>query len=180
MIRCKWVNLKNPIYVHYHDTEWGVEVHDDTKLFEFLLLESFQAGLSWECVLNKREAFRESFDFFDPVKVAAYGEEKILELLDNPKIIRSRRKIEATIHNAKIFLDIQKEYGTFDRYIWSFTNNKVVKNTTDIFSTTSDLSDLISNDLRKRGMKYVGSVIVYSYLQAIGVIDDHELKCFCY
>jgi DNA-3-methyladenine glycosylase I len=180
MNRCKWVNLKNNKYIEYHDTEWGVEVHDDNKLFELLLLESFQAGLSWECILNKREEFRTSFDNFNPKLISKYDDNKIKQLLNNTKIIRNRNKIEAAINNAKIFLSIQEYYGSFDKYIWSFTNNKVIKNTTDIFTTTSKLSDEISNDLRKKGMKYTGSVIIYSYLQAIGVIDDHELNCFKY
>lgn len=177
MTRCKWVNLSNPLYVEYHDREWGVPVHDDRELFEMLVLESFQAGLSWECILNKRKYFKESFDNFDPEIVSNYDEVKIEELLNNPNIVRNRRKIESAINNAKVFMSIKEEYKTFDNYIWSFTNYKVIKNTTDIFKPTSDLSDKISKDLSKRGMKFVGSVIIYSYLQGIGIINDHELSC---
>ena len=176
-MRCKWVNEKNILYVKYHDEEWGIESHDDKYLFEMLLLESFQAGLSWECVLNKREDFRVSFDNFDYKKIALYDENKINELMSNPKIIRNRLKIKSTIKNANIFIDIQKEFGSFDKYIWSFSNNKVIKNENDIFNTTSSLSDMVSKDLKKRGMSFVGSTIIYSYLQAVGIINDHELKC---
>ena len=172
-MRCKWVNEKNILYVKYHDEEWGIESHDDKYLFEMLLLESFQAGLSWECVLNKREDFRVSFDNFDYKKIALYDENKINELMSNPKIIRNRLKIKSTIKNANIFIDIQKEFGSFDKYIWSFSNNKVIKNENDIFNTTSSLSDKVSKDLKKRGMSFVGSTIIYSYLQAIGIINDH-------
>lgn len=180
MQRCHWVDLKSEIYIKYHDEEWGVPVYDDRELFELLVLESFQAGLSWLCVLNKREAFRQALDNFDPIKISKYNEEKINTLLQNKEIIRSRRKIEATINNAKIFLDIKKEWGTFSNYIWHFTNHKIIKNIDDNFNTTSPLSDEVSNDLRKRGMKYTGSVIIYSYLQAIGVINDHEINCYKY
>ena len=180
MKRCKWVDLKNDIYIKYHDEEWGVPVYDDRKLFELLVLESFQAGLSWACVLNKREAFRRVLDNFDPSKIVKYREEKISTLLNNKEIIRSRRKIEDIINNAGIFLDIKKERGSFSKYIWHFTDNKVIKNIDDNFKTTSPLSDEVSNDLRKRGMKYTGSVIIYSYLQAVGIIDDHEVNCYKY
>ena len=180
MIRCHWVDERSELYIKYHDEEWGVPVYDDRKLFELLVLESFQAGLSWLCVLNKREAFRIAMDNFDPIKISKYREDKISTLLNNKEIIRSRRKIEATINNAKIYLDIQKEWGTFSNYIWHFTDNKVVKNVNDNLNTTSSLSDEVSNDLRKRGMKYTGSIIIYSYLQAIGVINDHELNCYKY
>ena len=180
MNRCKWVNLKNPKYIEYHDNEWGIPTYDDRLLFEMLLLESFQAGLSWECILNKREEFRSAFDNFNPYLISKYDDKKVEELLNNSKIIRSRRKIEASINNAKIFLDIREEYGTFSNYIWHFTDRKIIKNTSNIINTTSSLSDTISNDLRKRGMKYTGSTIIYSYLQAIGIVDDHELECFKY
>lgn len=180
MKRCRWVDLRSETYIKYHDCEWGVPIYDDRELFELLVLESFQAGLSWLCVLNKREAFREAMDNFDPVKISKYDEEKISTLLNNKDIIRSRRKIEAVIGNAKIFLSIQKEWGTFSNYIWHFTDNKVIKNMADELKTTSYLSDKVSNDLRRRGMKYTGSVIIYSYLQAIGVINDHELECYKY
>lgn len=180
MKRCHWVDLKSENYIKYHDEEWGVPVYDDKKLFELLVLESFQAGLSWLCVLNKRESFRKAFDNFDPIKISAYNEEKINTLLNNKNIIRSRQKIEATIHNARIYLDIKKEWGTFSNYIWHFTNNQIIKNKDDNLKTTSPLSDKVSTDLRKRGMKYTGSIIIYSYLQAIGIINDHELECYKY
>lgn len=178
MKRCNWVNLNNPKYIDYHDNEWGVAVHDDNKLFEMLLLESFQAGLSWECVLNKREAFRKAFDNFNPYLISEYDNKKQDELLRDKDIIRSRRKIEASINNAKIFLEIKEEYGSFDSYIWHFTGGEVIKNIDDEFKVTSELSDIVSNDLKKRGMKYTGSITIYSYLQAIGVIDDHEMSCY--
>ena len=180
MQRCNWVDLKSEIYIKYHDEEWGVTVYDDRELFELLVLESFQAGLSWLCVLNKREAFRSVLDNFDPVKISKYTEEKISTLLNNKEIIRSRRKIEAIINNAKVFLSIQKEWGTFSNYIWHFTDNKVIKNMDDNLKITSPLSNEVSDDLRKRGMKYTGSIIIYSYLQALGIINDHELACFKY
>lgn len=180
MKRCLWVDEKSEIYVKYHDEEWGVPKFDDRELFELLILECFQAGLSWITVLKKREAFRLAFDNFDVVKVSEYKEEKIEELLKNPNIIRSRRKIEATILNAKIFIKIQKEYGSFSDYIWSFTEGKIIKNTSNTILISTSLSDKISKDLKKRGMKYVGTVIVYSYLQSIGVVNDHEPSCFKY
>ena len=177
MTRCKWVNMDNPLYIKYHDEEWGVASHDDYYLFEMLILESFQAGLSWECILNKSENFRKAFDNFNYNKIVKYDDNKINELMNDKGIIRNRLKIKSTINNAKIFIDIRKEYGSFDKYLWSFTNNKVIKNKDDIFNTTSDLSDRVSKDLYKRGMRFVGSTIIYSYLQAVGIIDDHELKC---
>ncbi len=180
MNRCKWVNLNNKNYIEYHDKEWGVPVYDDKKLFEMLLLETFQAGLSWECILNKRDYFKEAFDNYNPNIIIKYDKAKTNELLSNKNIIRNRRKIEATINNAKIFLKIKKEYGSFSNYIWHFTNGKIIKNTNDSFKTTSPLSNTISNDLKKRGMKFVGSITIYSYLQAIGIINDHELNCFKY
>lgn len=180
MNRCQWVTLSEPIYIEYHDKEWGVPTYDDQKLFEMLVLESFQAGLSWLCVLKKRESFRKALDNFNPQIISNYREKKINELLNNANIIRSKRKIESTINNAKIFIEIQKEWGSFSNYIWHFTNMKIIKNKTDKLKTTSPLSDKISNDLKKRGMKFVGSIIVYSYLQSIGIINDHETRCFCY
>lgn len=176
-MRCSWVNLNNPLYIKYHDSEWGVKSFDDNYLYEMLLLESFQAGLSWECILNKRESFRVSFDNFDYNKISKYDENKVNELLNNKNIIRNRLKINAAINNAKVFIKIRKEYGSFSNYIWNFTNGNVIKNKDDVFYTTSTLSDEISDDLKKRGMKFVGSTIIYSYLQAIGIIDDHELNC---
>ncbi len=177
MQRCSWLNLNNPLYVKYHDEEWGVPVYDDHKLFEMLLLESFQAGLSWECVLNKREAFKKAFDNFDYQKISNYSEEKIEELLNNKDIIRNKRKITSAITNAKIFMDIKKEYQTFSKYLWSFTKNKIIY---EYDKTTSSLSDTISKDLKKRGMKFVGTTIIYSYLQAVGIINSHEPNCFLY
>lgn len=175
--RCKWVNLHNPLYIAYHDNEWGKPHYDDNYLFEMLVLESFQAGLSWECVLNKREAFRLAFDGFDYKKIALYDRNKIEELVQNKGIIRNRLKIKAVIGNAKIFMDIQNEYGSFSNYLWHFTNGTQIVNRDGIIRPTSPLSDEISKDLQKRGMKFVGSTIIYSYLQAVGVIDDHEPNC---
>lgn len=173
--RCQWANPKNDTYLHYHDEEWGVPVHDDHKLFEMLILECFQAGLSWECVLNKREAFRLAFDSFDLKKVSRYDEKKMELLSQNPDIIRNRRKIRAAVKNARVFQDIQKEYGSFSDWLWHWTDGKVIyeQNT-----TSSPLSDAISKDLKKRGMTFVGTVIIYSYLQAVGVIYSHEEGCF--
>ena len=176
-IRCRWVNPNNERYIKYHDEEWGQVSHDDTYLYEMLLLESFQAGLSWECVLNKREAFRKAFDSFDYHKIARYRAEKIEELMQNKDIIRNRMKITAAVQNAEVFLEIQKEYGTFSAYIWSFTKNRVVY---EVGKTKSELSDRISEDLKRRGMKFVGTTIIYSYLQAIGVICSHDKECFLY
>ena len=176
MHRCKWVNPNNKLYIDYHDKEWGIPSHDDNHLFEMLVLESFQAGLSWECILNKREYFRNALDNFDYHKVANYKEDKINKLLNNKNIIRNKLKINAIINNAKVFINIRKEYGSFSNYIWSYTNNKVIDNKGNIL-THNELSDRISNDLKKRGMKFVGTTIIYSYLEAIGVINDHELEC---
>lgn len=180
MKRCKWVNLDNQKYIDYHDYEWGVPAHNDRYLFEMLVLEMFQAGLSWECILNKREAFRLALDNFDYEKISIYDDRKILELLNNKEIIRNKLKIKAMIKNAKIFIDIQNKYHSFDNYIWSYTNNMIVKNKDDNLKTTSELSQKISQDLYNMGMRFVGSTIIYSYLQAIGIIDDHELSCFKY
>ena len=180
MKRCFWVDEKSEIYTKYHDEEWGIPKHDDHELFELLILESFQAGLSWITILKKRENFRKAFDNFDIQKVANYNNEKIAELLSNTGIIRSKNKILSAINNAKIFIQIQKDFGSFANYIWSFTDNKVLKNTTGKIITSSSLSNEISKDLKKRGMKYVGTVIIYSYLQAIGIIDDHDQNCFKY
>lgn len=176
-IRCKWCNLKNPVYVKYHDEEWCKPNFDDKYLFEMLILESFQAGLSWECVLNKREDFIKAYDDFDIDKICNYDNNKIEKLLLNEKIIRNKLKINTSIKNAKIFKDIQKEYGTFYNYLKTFTKGKTVY---EIDKTTSELSDSISKDLQKRGMKFVGSTIIYSYLQAIGVIYSHDKDCFLY
>lgn len=178
MKRCSWVDEKSEIYIKYHDEEWGVPKYDDHELFELLILESFQAGLSWITVLKKRDAFRKAFDNFDINKIINYDENKINELMSNSGIIRCRRKITATINNAKIYTKIQKEFGSFSNYLWSFTDNKIIKNTTGEMIVSSPLSDKISKDLKKRGMKFVGTIIIYSYLQAAGVVDDHEKECF--
>ncbi len=175
--RCKWCNLNNPKYIEYHDNEWCKPNFDDKYLFEMLILESFQAGLSWECVLNKRDDFRRAYDNFDIDKICNYDDTKIQELLNNDKIIRNKLKIKASITNSKIFKSIQNEYGSFYNYLKTFMNQDVIYET-DV--TTNDLSDNISNDLRKRGMKFVGSTIIYSYLQAIGVIYSHDKDCFLY
>lgn len=177
MKRCTWCNLNNPKYIEYHDHEWGKLNTDERYLFEMLILESFQAGLSWECILNKREAFKVAYEDFDIDKVIEFNEEKIEQLRNNPKIIRNKLKIKASISNAKIFKSIQEEYQTFYNYLCTFTHGKIIYETN---KTTSALSDSISNDLKKRGMKFVGSTIIYSYLQAIGVIYSHEKDCFLY
>ena len=174
-IRCRWANPKNERYIRYHDEEWGVPVYDDRKLFEMLILECFQAGLSWECVLNKREAFREAFDGFDLDKVCAYDESKLETLWNNPGTIRNRLKIQAAVTNARAFREIQQEYGSFADYLWHWTDSKVVYETG---RTSSELSDDISKDLKKRGMKFVGTTVIYAYLQAVGVIHSHEPDCF--
>ena len=174
------MDLKSPLYIKYHDEEWGVPKYDDRELFELLILEGFQAGLSWITVLKKREAFRKAFDNFEVNKIAKYDVKKVEKLVNNADIIRSRNKIESAINNAKIFMQIQNEYGSFSNYIWKFTDGKIIKNTDDKFSVSSQLSDEVSKDLKKRGMKYTGTVIIYSYLQAIGVINDHEIDCCCY
>lgn len=173
--RCKWCNPKNPKYIKYHDKEWGTLNFEEKYLYEMLILESFQAGLSWECVLNKREDFEKAFDNFDINKIIKYDDQKIEELLQNKKIIRNKLKIKATINNSKIFKQIQKEYGTFSKYLETFTKGKIIY---EIGKTTSELSDKISKDLQKRKMKFVGSTIIYSYLQAIGIINSHEKQCF--
>ena len=174
-IRCTWANPKNERYISYHDEEWGVPVHDDHKLFEMLILECFQAGLSWECVLNKRDAFREAFDGFDLEVVCRYGEDKINALMNNTGIIRNRLKIHAAVTNAQAFRKIQQEYGSFSNYLWNWTDNKVIYETGQ---TRSNLSDTISKDLKKRGMKFVGTTVIYAYLQAVGVINSHDEGCF--
>ena len=171
MKRCKWCNLNNINYVKYHDEEWGIPNFDDKYLFEMLILESFQAGLSWECVLNKREHFKECYDNFDIDKICLYDESKINELLQNKNIIRNKLKIKASIENAKIFKNIVNEYGSFYNYLKIFTKGNIFY---EVNLTSSDLSDSISKDLIKRGMKFVGTTIIYSYLQAIGVINSHE------
>ena len=175
MNRCKWSMNVNETYTKYHDEEWGEPVHDDQKLYEMLILESFQAGLSWSCILNKRENFRKAFDNFDMNKIINYDEAKIQELQNNAGIIRNKLKIKATINNSKKFKEIQKEYGSFDKYIWSFTNNETIY---EFDKVSSELSDTISRDLKKRGMTFVGTIIIYSYLQAVGIVNSHESQCF--
>ena len=174
-IRCRWANPKNERYIRYHDEEWGVLVHDDHKLFEMLILECFQAGLSWECVLNKQDAFRKAFDGFDLDKVCAYDEDKLEALRNNPGIIRNRLKIQAAVTNALAFREIQQEYGSFADYLWHWTDGKVIYETG---RTCSELSDAISKDLKKRGMKFVGTTVIYAYLQAVGLIYSHDEGCF--
>jgi len=175
--RCKWCNLNNETYIKYHDEEWGLPVYDDKTLFEFLILEPFQAGLSWEIVLLKREAFRKAFDDYDIDKICNYDETEIARMLENTSIIRNRRKIEAAINNSKIFRDIQKEWGAFSEYIWHFTDKKIIY---EVGKSSSALSDEIAKDMKKRGMKFIGTTIVYAYLQAIGIIYSHDADCFMY
>jgi DNA-3-methyladenine glycosylase I len=180
MTRCQW-SEGDPIYIKYHDEEWGVPVHDDRKHFEFLVLESAQSGLSWLTILRKRENYRRAYDNFEPAKVAEYGEEKITELLSDPGIIRNRMKIEASVNNARRFLEIQKEFGSFDAYIWSFVDGKPVVNsyeTVKEIPANSALSDRIAKDLKARGFKFLGSVTVYSHIQATGLVNDHIDSCF--
>ena len=177
MKRCKWCNLDNPKYVEYHDHEWGIQNFEDRYLFEMLILESFQAGLSWECVLNKRDFFKKAYDNFDINKIINYDQVKINELINNKGIVRNKRKIIASIENAKIFKQIQNEFGSFYQYLCTFTNGATY---CEIGLTTNELSDKISLDLISRGMKFVGSTIIYSYLQAVGIINSHEKECFLY
>ena len=177
MNRCKWCNLKNPKYIEYHHKEWGIPNFDEHYLFEMLILESFQAGLSWECVLNKREEFQKAYNNFNIEKICNYDTKKITELLENRGIIRNKLKINASINNSKIFKQIQQEFGSFKNYLNSFTGGKMFY---EVGKTKSDLSDKISKDLQKRGMKFVGTTIIYSYLQAIGVINSHDKDCFLY
>ena len=175
--RCKWCNLKNTLYIEYHDNEWCVPNFNDEYLYEMLLLESFQAGLSWECVLNKRDSFRKAYDDFDLNKVISYDDNKVNELLSNKDIIRNKRKINASINNSKIFKTIVDEYGSFYNYLRTFTKDRTIYETN---KTTNDLSDALSKDLQNRGMTFVGSVIIYAYLQAIGVIYSHDKDCYLY
>lgn len=181
LTRCKWVN-KNPLYIAYHDQEWGVPVHDDRKLFEFLILEGVQAGLSWETVLNKRENYRRAFDGFDPAKVAAYTPDDVARLMENAGMVRNQAKILAAINNAQKFLEVQREFGTFDHYIWQFIDSpNPIENQ---FTRSADLpaqtpqSLAMSKALSKRGFKFVGPVICYALMQAIGMVNDHTLDCF--
>ena len=177
MTRCKWCNLKNPKYIDYHDNEWCKINFDEKYLYEMLILESFQAGLSWECVLNKRESFEKAYDNFDIDKICKYDSKKIEELLNNKDIIRNKLKINASINNSKIFKQIVEEYGSFHNYLKVYTDDKIIY---EIDKVTNDLSDSISKDLIKRGMKFVGSTIIYSYLQSIGIIYSHDKECYLY
>ena len=177
--RCFWCNLKNPLYISYHDNEWGVLCHEEQKLYKYFILETFQAGLSWECILNKRENFRIAYDGFDLNAVCAYGDDKIDELMKNPVIIRNQAKIKASIKNSLIYKSIVEEFGSFDAYLNTFTEGKIIYES-DVSITTSPLSDAISKDLKKRGMTFVGSTTIYAFLQAIGVINAHQKDCFCY
>lgn len=179
--RCPWVDLSKPDYIAYHDTEWGVPVHDDRLLFEFLILEGAQAGLSWYTVLRKRESYRLAFDNFDAEKIAGYDGQKIQELLANPGIIRNRAKVAAAIGNARSFLAVQEEFGSFDAYIWRFVDGRPIVNelrTIADFQATSRESDAMSKDLLKRGFKFVGSTICYAHMQATGMVNDHVMGCF--
>ena len=180
--RCGWAGT-DPLYLAYHDREWGVPVHDDRKLFEMLILEGAQAGLSWITVLKKRGNYRKAFDNFEPAKVSQYDTRKIRQLLQNEGIIRNRLKIESTISNARAFLEVQKEFGSFDKYIWQFVGHKPVKNKRrsmkDIPATTPP-SDTMSKDLKKRGFRFVGSTICYAFMQAVGMVNDHVVGCFRY
>ena len=174
--RCSWAGPEE-IYIRYHDEEWGNPTHDDRELFEMLILESFQAGLSWITILKKRENFKKAFDDFDVEKVASYDDAKVEELRLNEGIIRHKVKIASAINNAQVFIEIQEEFGSFDKYIWGFTDGEIIKAE---YLTESELSKEISKDLKKRGMKFVGPTIIYSYLESIGVIDNHQEDCFKY
>jgi DNA-3-methyladenine glycosylase I len=179
--RCPWVDLEKPDYITYHDDEWGVPVHDDRVIFEFLTLEAAQAGLSWYTVLRKREHYRLVFDSFDPVKVAKYGARKVEALMADAGIIRNRAKILAAINNAQRFLEVRKEFGSFDAYIWGFVKGKPIVNEIrgrGDYASSSPESDALSKDLRKRGFKFVGSTIIYAHMQATGMVNDHALDCF--
>ncbi len=178
--RCFWVS-DDPLYIEYHDKEWGVPVYDDDRLFEFLILETFQAGLSWITVLKKRENFRKAFDHFDYKKIAKYPESKYESLLQDAGIIRNKLKIRATISNAQAFMKVQEEFGSFSKYIWAFTNGKPIVNAfrkREEVPATTELSDIISKDLKKRGFKFVGSTVIYAFMQAIGMVNDHTINCF--
>ena len=180
--RCKWCE-KDSLYIKYHDNEWGTPIHDEQKLFECLILETFQSGLSWITVLRKRENFRKAFDNFDYKKVSLYDEDKIQELLQDTGIIRNKLKVRATVSNAQAFLKVQKEFGSFDKYIWSFVDWKPIQNkwkTTKELLASTELSDLLSKDLKKRGFKFVGSTVVYAHMQATGMVNDHTIDCYRY
>ena len=180
--RCGWC-VGDPLYEAYHDQEWGVPVYDDQTIFKFLILETFQAGLSWITILRKRENFREALDDFDYKKIACYSEAKLEALLQNPGIIRNKLKVKATVSNAQAFIEIQEEFGSFSKYIWSFVNHKPVQNSVKIYKeapATTAISDALSKDLKKRGFKFTGSTVVYAHMQATGMVNDHEVDCFRY
>ncbi|AUC83191.1 DNA-3-methyladenine glycosylase I [Lacinutrix sp. Bg11-31] len=180
--KCGWC-VGDELYEAYHDKEWGVPVYDDHQLFEFLILETFQAGLSWITILRKRENFREAFDFFDYKKIANYNEDKKEELLQNAGIIRNKLKVKSAITNAQAFMEIQKEFGSFSKYIWAFVDDKTIKNKVKIYkeaAPNTPLSDVLSKDLKKRGFKFVGSTVMYAFMQATGMVNDHEVGCFRY
>lgn len=179
-VRCQWAGT-DPLYVAYHDEEWGVPVHDDRKLFEMLILEGAQAGLSWSTILNKREGYREAFDNFEPQKVAAFGEEKIAQLLDNPAIVRNRLKVRSAVQNAQAFLEVQATFGTFDDYVWRFVDGQPIQNhwqTLAEIPAETDESRALSKDLKKRGFNFVGPTIIYAFMQAVGMVNDHVVSCF--
>lgn len=180
--RCNW-STSNPLMIKYHDEEWGAPLHDEQKLFEFFVLEGFQAGLSWQIVLNKREAFRKAFDNFDPLVVAKYNQQKLEELVNDKSIIRNKMKIAACVNNAKRFLEVQKEFGSFDKYIWGFVDGKPIVNAFENLKelpAKTPLSDKLSEDLKKRGFKFVGSTVIYAHMQATGMLNDHVVECFRY
>jgi DNA-3-methyladenine glycosylase I len=180
--RCQWVN-NDQIYIDYHDHEWGIPLHDDDKLFEFLILEGFQAGLSWITILRKRDNFRKAFDNFKALKIVKYDEHKISALMQNTGIIRNRLKIKGTITNARLFLEIQQEFGSFDTYIWQFTNGQVInnqQNSTKCIPASSAISDTMSKALKKRGFKFIGTTICYAFMQATGMVNDHLINCVSY
>lgn len=179
-MRCGWVS-DDPLYIAYHDEEWGVPVYDDQNIFEFLILETFQAGLSWITVLRKRENFREAFAGFDMKKVAAFDESKIMSVMDNPGIIRNQAKIRAAVSNASAFMEVQKEFGSFSTYIWSFVNGKPIQNqfkSLKELPAKTSLAEQISKDLKQRGFKFVGPTVVYAHMQATGMVNDHTTDCF--
>ena len=179
--RCPWLDLRKPDYVAYHDLEWGVPAHDDRFLFELLILESAQAGLSWYSVLRRREGYRKAFDLFDPVKMASYDDQKLAQLFQDENIIRNRRKIASAINNARLFLCIQKEFGSFDNFLWRFVNGQPIVNTIRSihdYPTTSPASEALSKELVSRGFSFVGPTICYAYMQAAGLVNDHSVDCY--
>lgn len=182
MKRCDWVN-NDPLYIQYHDEEWGVPVYDDHKLFEFLNLEGAQAGLSWYTILKKRENYRAAFEQFDPEKIVLYDEQKVEQLLQNEGIVRNRRKVEAVVSNAKAYLQVEEEFGSFSKYIWSFVDHQPIQNhftTIKEVPASTELSHELSKDLKKRGFKFVGPTICYAFMQAVGMVNDHITSCHCY